>query len=171
MPREEISNRMMNQEALQTPPESRSCFNCVAEGHLRGSVGTPNGWCVGIVEEKGSGLLIDVDVPSRETTNVLDQPGSSWGREYPKTGNRRTPARRRREDCSASICRRHLCVSHCRQRGYEKFHQRNTPQTAESISDSERGVHRHTLGRLDQRQYHRNGGHQHRPRRTSSRIS
>jgi len=127
---------------------------------LRGSVGTLDGWCVEIVEEKGSGLLIVVDVPSRETTNVLDQPGSSWGREYPRTGNRRNPARRRREDCIASISRPHLCVSHCRQRGHEEFHQRNSPPTSESISDSERGV----------RQYHRNGGHQHRPRRTSSRI-
>jgi len=34
MPREEISNRMMNQEALPTPPESRSCFNYGSEGHF-----------------------------------------------------------------------------------------------------------------------------------------
>jgi len=34
MPREKISNRMMNQEALPAPPEMRSCFNCGAEGNF-----------------------------------------------------------------------------------------------------------------------------------------
>jgi len=34
MPREGISNRMMSQKPLQTTPESRSCFNCGAEGHF-----------------------------------------------------------------------------------------------------------------------------------------
>jgi len=64
-------------------PKGGVSSTAVQKVTLRESATIP-GWCA--IEGKGSGLFIVVDVRSRKTTSVLDQPGDSWGGEYRKTG-------------------------------------------------------------------------------------